>query len=141
MQHQRPAARAERRRDAGKMEPSARLNQRLPRRILEAELRGRRMLAVIDDAAGSRQRSGFIEHQPQSGILDPPYPAGIDPMPPRLTIDDPAERPGRQPRHPGDPAPKPREQATDIEFAAADPDLEEPRLVEPLLAGRRQPQP
>src|SRR5271168_3570665 len=128
MEDQRPAARAERRGDAGEMQPRARLNQRLPRRILETELGGRRMLAVVDDAAGSRQWSGFIEHQPQAGMFDPSHPAGVDPMPPRLAIDDAAERPGRQPRYPGDPAPQPREHAADVEFAATHPHLEEPRL-------------
>src|SRR5271165_4646811 len=98
------------------------------------------MLAVVDDPAGSRQGARLVKHQPQSGILDPPYPAGIDAMPARLPVDDAAERPLREPRHPSDPAPEPREQAADIELAAADPDLEEPRLVEPLLAGGRQPQ-
>src|SRR5580704_4952844 len=139
MQDQRPAARAERRGDAGEKQPGARLNQRLPRRILEGELRGRRMLAVVDDAAGSRQRSGFIEHQPQAGIIDPPDPAGVDPVPPRLAIDDTAEGPGRQSRHPGDTTSQPREQTADVEFAAADPDLEKPRLVEPLIGGRGEP--
>ena len=98
------------------------------------------MLAVIDDAAGSRQRSGFVKHQPQAGVFDPSHPACVDPMAPRLAIDNTAERPRRQPRHPGDPTPQPRQQAADIEFAAAHPDLEKPRLIEPLLAGRRQPQ-
>ena len=98
------------------------------------------MLAVINDAAGSRQRSGFIEHQPQAGIFDPPDPSGVDPVPPRLAIDDTAERPGREPGDPGDTTPQPREEAADIEFAAADPNLEQPRLIEPLLAGRGQPQ-
>src|ERR1700741_4505085 len=50
-------------------------------------------------------------------------------MTPRLAIDNAAERSGREPRSPGDPATQPREQAADIEFAAADPDLEKPRLI------------
>ena len=98
------------------------------------------MLAVIDDAAGSRQGPGFIEHQPQAGVLDPPNPAGVDPVPPRLAIDNASERPDRQPRHPCDAAPEPREQAADIKLAAADPYLEQVRLLEPLPARRRQPQ-
>ena len=60
------------------------------------------MLAVIDDAARPRLRSGLVEHQAQAGVGDPAHPAGVDPMTPRLAIDDAAERPFRQSRHPSD---------------------------------------
>src|SRR5215470_9929500 len=97
MQNESPAARTERRGNPGEMQPTTRLNQRLPGRILETELRSRGVLAIVNDTTGARQRSGFVEHQPQTGIFDPPYPARIDPVPPSLAIDNAAERPDRQP--------------------------------------------
>src|SRR5207244_1374240 len=108
-------------------------DKRLPRRVLEAEFRGRRMLAVINDAAGPRLRPGLVEHQTEARASDPSHPAGVNPVPAGLAVDDAAERSFRQPRHPGDAAAETGEQATDIELAAADPDLQEPRLVEPLI--------
>src|SRR5207249_2414549 len=107
---------------------------------LESKPGGSGMLAVVDDASVSRCRAGFEEHQPEPCFLDPAYPAGIDPVATGLAIDDAAERPLRQPRHPGDAAAEPRQHATDVELAAADADLELPCLVEPLHTGRRQPQ-
>jgi hypothetical protein len=56
---------------------------------------------------------------------------------PRRAIDYASERPDRQPRHPCDAAPEPREQATDIKLAAADTYLKQVRLLEPLPAWRR----
>src|SRR5215472_11522210 len=123
MQHEGAAARTKGRRDAGEVDPRACLNERLPRRILEPELRGRRIFAVVNDAAGSRQWPRFIEHQPQPGIFDPPHPTGVDAVAARLTIDDAAERPGGKPGQPGHTSPEPRQQAADIELAAADADL------------------
>ena len=134
LQDQRPATRAEHRGDPGQMQPRARLNERVPRRVLEGEFRGRRMLAVIDDAARPRLGSGLVEHQAEARVRDPAHPARVDPVPPSLAVDDAAERSFRQPRDPGDPAAEPSEEAADIQLAAADPDLEETRLVEPLLA-------
>ena len=48
----------------------------------------------------------------------------VDAVAPRLAVDDAAERSFRQARHPGGAAAEPRQQAGDIELAAADPDLE-----------------
>src|SRR5262245_43201091 len=140
MQHERPAARPERRGDAGEMQPGAPLHQCVPWRILETELRGCRMLTIVDHAAGPRLRSGLIKHQPQPRPVDPAYPARIDPVATRLTIDHSAERPSGQTRDPSNPAAEPSEQASDVELAATDPDFQKPRLLDPLQAGRGQPQ-
>ena len=137
---QRPAGGAERRGDAGQVQPRAGGDQRFPRCVLEAQLRGGRLLAVVDHAGVARRRPGLEEHQPEPRVGDPADEAGIDPVAPRLAVDDAAERPFRQSRHPGGAAAEPRQQAGDIELGAADPDLEQPRLVEPLHARRRQPQ-
>src|SRR6516162_1909647 len=140
MQHERPAAWAERRGYAGEMQPRARLNQCVPWRILETELRGGGMLPIIDHAARPRLRSGLIKHQPKPRPVDPADPAGVDAVAPRLAIDDAAERSCRQTRDPGDSAAEASEEAGDVELAAADPDFQQPRLLDPLQAGRRQPQ-
>ena len=55
--------------------------------------------------------------------------ADIDAMAARLAGDDAAERPFRQPRHPGGAPPQPRQHAGDIELAAADPDFDLRRLL------------
>ena len=111
------------------MDARAGLDQRLPWRVLEAELGGGRVFAVVDHAGIARRRPGLKKHQPEPRALDPAHISRVDPMSPRLALDDAAERPLRQPRHPGDPPPEPRQQAADIELGAADPDFEQPRLV------------
>src|SRR5439155_14044816 len=73
-------------------------------------------------------------------FLDPAHPAGINAVAAGLAIDDAAERSSRQPRHPGDTPAEARQNTTDVQLAAADPNPELPRLVEALHAGRREPQ-
>src|SRR5207237_2892574 len=120
--------------------PAARRDQRFPRRILKRERRRSGMLAVIDDAGVARRRARLEEHQTETRPGHPADMARIDAMAARLAIDDPAERSFREPRHPGDLAAEPRQNAADIELAAADTSLEQTRLLQTLQAGRRQPQ-
>ncbi len=96
------------------------------------------MLAVIDDAARPRLGSGLVEHQTEARVRDPAHPARVDAVPSRLAVDDAAERSFRQPRYPGDAAAEPGEEAADVQLAAADPDLEKPRLFEPLVGRWRE---
>ena len=98
------------------------------------------MLAVIDDTGVARRRSGLEEHQPEPRAGDMADKPRIDAVAARLALDDAPERPVRDARHPGGAAAQTRQQAGDVQLAAADPDLEDARLIEPLHAGRRQTQ-
>src|SRR5205085_7855327 len=110
------------------------------RRILKRE-RGRSgMLSIVNLARVARRRARLEEHQAEARPGHPADMARIDAVPARLAIDDPAERSFRQPRHPGDLAAEPRQNAADIELAAADTGLEQTRLLQALQAGRRQAQ-
>jgi len=115
-------------------------DQHVPWRIRQFHAGGGGILAVIDHAGIARRGTGLEEHQPEPGIVNPLDPAGIDAVAARLAVDDAAERPGGQARHPRHPPPEPGQDAADIEFAAADAGLEQPRLVEALHPGRRQAQ-
>src|SRR2546430_856466 len=119
------ATRPQRRRNPGEVNPAARRDQRFPRRILKRERRRSGMLAVIDDAGVARRRARLEEHQTETRPGHPADMARIDAMAARLAIDDPAERSFREPRHPGDLAAEPRQNAADIELAAADTSLEQ----------------
>src|SRR5215469_3457942 len=88
-----PPTRTEPRGISREMQPSARLNQSVPRRILEAEFRGRRVLPVVDDPASSRLGTRFVKHQPQPSVVDPAHPTRVYTMTACLTVDDTAERP------------------------------------------------
>src|SRR5205807_4050965 len=120
--------------------PAARRDQRLPRRILKRERRGGRMLSIVNHARVARRRARLEEHQAEAPPGHPADMARIDAVAARLAIDDPAERSFREPRHPGNPAAEARQNAADIELAAADTGLEQTRLLEALQAGRRQAQ-
>ncbi len=98
------------------------------------------MLAIIDDTGVARRRSGLEEHQPEPRAGNMADKSRIDAVAPRLALDDAPERPVRDARHPGRAATQTRQQAGDIQLAAADPDIEGARLIETLHAGRRQTQ-
>src|SRR5205814_747320 len=99
------------------------------------------LFGKAEDRAGvARRRARLEEHQTETRPGHPADMARIDAMAARLAIDDPAERSFREPRHPGDLAAEPRQNAADIELAAADTSLEQTRLLQTLQAGRRQAQ-
>ena len=95
-------------------------------RVLETQLGGGRVLAVVDHAGVARRRSGLEEHQPEprargSSGQTSYRPRGGAPRPRRCgRAARPAMRDTQAARRP-----EPRQQAGDIELAAADPDLEQ----------------
>src|SRR4051794_17440450 len=112
------------------MHAGAGRDQRLPRRILERHLGGSRVFAIIEDAGVARRRPGLEKHQPEPGARDMADKSGIDAVTAGLALDDAAERPIRDARDPGGTMAEPRQQAGDVQLAAADPDLETVRLIE-----------
>src|SRR4051812_29549964 len=122
------------------MDTGAGGDQRLPGGILECHLGGGRALAIIDDTGIARRWSGLEEHQPEPRAGNMANESRIDAVAPRLALDDASERPVRDARHPGRAAAQTRQQAGDVQLAAANSDIEGVRLIETLNAGRRQTQ-